>query len=186
MKLDRRASAERSSQTLAPCERSEFRVDCASDGFLLVKECLRILYHEAFTSASLTNPETGVRREEIGEKSPGDDEVIKSTSKRRALKQCGWTTCDCVLCASQSRPSDERSRISTFMDESLCSSSEVPLRLSPGYSVIQSEICAFTTRSNLHKSGSVLAYSRIDFLAVLPTFNRIAQRESKRVLEMIL
>ncbi|EYC40341.1 hypothetical protein Y032_0618g703 [Ancylostoma ceylanicum] len=106
------------------------------------------------SATSLTNPETGVRREEIGEKSPGDDEVIKSTSKRRALKQCGWTTCDCVLCASQSRPSDESntsralvwSRISTFMDESLCSSSEVPLRLSPGYSVIQSEICAFTTR----------------------------------------
>ncbi|VDM72132.1 unnamed protein product [Strongylus vulgaris] len=37
-------------------------------------------------------------------------------------------------------------RVETFVDEMLCSPSEVPRRLLPGLSVIQSELCAFTAR----------------------------------------
>ncbi|KAK6737589.1 hypothetical protein RB195_019974 [Necator americanus] len=39
-----------------------------------------------------------------------------------------------------------QSRIATFVEEMLCSPSEVPRRLLPGLSIIQRELCAFTAR----------------------------------------
>ncbi|RCN46963.1 T-complex protein 11 [Ancylostoma caninum] len=226
-------------------------LDKFPDGSIQTKEWLKMAYHEAFPSTSLTNSEPEAKREKVEERTPSDQEVIKSTSKgylrlvqsqspspfpetmridkvrlcalaekflqmnivtsavfvacnlagkqvsesegfKRLLKdqliiitndieeknlaatveavceQCISTVKKCasdlgvqiqddqekMLREQIKAIADERnairalvcSRISTFVDEMLCSPSEVPRRLLPGLSVIQSEICAFTAR----------------------------------------
>ncbi|KAL6736724.1 hypothetical protein Aduo_007043 [Ancylostoma duodenale] len=226
-------------------------LDKFPDGSVQTKEWLKMAYHEAFPSTSLTNSEPEAKREKVEERTPSDQEVIKSTSKgylrlvqsqspspfpetmridkvrlcalaekflqmnivtsavfvacnlagkqvsesegfKKSLKdqliiitndieeknlaatveavceQCISTVKKCAsdlgveIQADQEKMlreqikaiADERnairalvcSRISTFVDEMLCSPSEVPRRLLPGLSVIQSEICAFTAR----------------------------------------
>ncbi|EYB89847.1 hypothetical protein Y032_0227g2823 [Ancylostoma ceylanicum] len=226
-------------------------LDKFPDGSAQTKEWLKLSYHEAFPSTSLTNSEPEAKREKVEERPPSDDEVIKSTSKgylrlvqsqspspfpetmridkvrlcalaekflqmnivtsavfvacnlagkqvsesegfKKSLKdqliiitndieeknivatveavceQCVSTVKKCasdlgveiqvdqekMLREQIKAIADEHNairalvftRISTFVDEMLCSPSEVPRRLLPGLSVIQSEICAFTAR----------------------------------------
>ncbi|RCN29404.1 hypothetical protein ANCCAN_24838 [Ancylostoma caninum] len=56
-------------------------LDKFSDGSVQTKEWLKMAYHEAFLSTSLTNSEPEAKREKVEERTPSDQEVIKSTSK---------------------------------------------------------------------------------------------------------
>ncbi|KIH49849.1 T-complex protein 11 [Ancylostoma duodenale] len=56
-------------------------LDKFPDGSVQTKEWLKMAYHEAFPSTSLTNSEPEAKREKVEERTPSDQEVIKSTSK---------------------------------------------------------------------------------------------------------